>query len=144
MKYQKINDTKYYGLDTIIENYGNFKKGCKSNNKILEKHELTNQNYLYARYTNDEWQESDGSSKKVDKIFISKEWFDKKYTRDKKEIIDNTEIAPDIIKLKENEKFYDDNGNSVDIEVRGERHVDKCFFKVNDVSKGSIYQDYIM
>ena len=43
--------------------------------------------------------------------------------------------APPILELEDNEKFIDDNGKVLNIEVRGERHYKKCYFKVNDVSR---------
>ncbi|AUV58863.1 hypothetical protein [Bandra megavirus] len=45
-------------------------------------------------------------------------------------------MAPDIIDLKEKEKFHDDDGNIVNIETRGEREHDKCYFLVKDVAIG--------
>lgn len=58
--------------------------------------------------------------------------------------IDNDDIqdlydippAPDILELNDNEKFVDVNNNVLNIEVRGERNHNKCYFKVKDVSDG--------
>ena len=44
--------------------------------------------------------------------------------------------APDILYLLEDEMFKDSDGNVIDIEVRGERDHNKCFFKVKDIMKG--------
>jgi hypothetical protein len=44
--------------------------------------------------------------------------------------------APEILYLLEDEMFKDSNGNVIDIEVRGERDHNKCFFKVMDIMKG--------
>ena len=43
--------------------------------------------------------------------------------------------APPILKLEDNEKFKNINGLPLNIEVRGERHHKKCYFKVKDVSE---------
>jgi hypothetical protein len=59
----------------------------------------------------------------------------KKNNLDSKSEISYTEASPIII-LNDEEKFKDINGNSIDIEVRGEREYNKCYFKVKDVSKG--------
>lgn len=40
--------------------------------------------------------------------------------------------APPILKLKDEEKFKDAEGNVLNIEVRGERYVDKCYFKMKN------------
>lgn len=42
--------------------------------------------------------------------------------------------APDLLELKNCEKFVDCNNHVLDIEVRGQREPDKCYFKVKDVS----------
>lgn len=41
--------------------------------------------------------------------------------------------APDILEMADDEKLCDDEGNIYEIEVRGERSVDKCYFKASDV-----------
>jgi hypothetical protein len=43
--------------------------------------------------------------------------------------------APPILILEDHEKFRDVNGKPLEIEVRGERNVDKVYFKVHDVAK---------
>jgi len=45
------------------------------------------------------------------------------------------EFIPDILHIEDNEKFKDSNGNSLHIEVRGEREKNKAYFKVKDVSE---------
>ena len=68
---------------------------------------------------------------KWDKLFLSKNWIDKY-------LEDNTDVkeAPEIINLKDNEKFKDNDGTILEIETRGCREYDNCFFKVSDVAKG--------
>ena len=44
--------------------------------------------------------------------------------------------APEILELSKEEMFKDDNNNIIDIEVRGIREHNKCYFKVKDVSIG--------
>jgi hypothetical protein len=46
------------------------------------------------------------------------------------------EEAPTILVLDNEEKFKDKDGNIIEIEVRGERKYNKCYFKVKDVSNG--------
>lgn len=82
------------------------------------------------------WNISDGNSRKIDKIMILKDVFHRMFNEsgllEKEEI----KIAPDIIVLDDTEKFHDANGNALDIEVRGARKSDQCYFKVKDVSEG--------
>jgi hypothetical protein len=44
--------------------------------------------------------------------------------------------APEILYLLEDEMFKDSDGNIINIEVRGEREHNKCFFKVKDIMAG--------
>lgn len=44
------------------------------------------------------------------------------------------EAAPPVLRLSEEEMFKDAEGKPLDIEVRGERHPDRCYFRVKDVS----------
>ena len=53
-----------------------------------------------------------------------------------KELNDYVEEAPNILQLTNEEMFKDTNGNCINIEVRGEREHNKCYFKVKDVSIG--------
>jgi len=50
---------------------------------------------------------------------------------------DQTEIenAPPILELEDEEKFHDTDGNILEMETRGEKEVDKIFFRVRDVMK---------
>jgi hypothetical protein len=67
-----------------------------------------------------------------------------KSTIDTTNITDNIDIdglynippAPDILYLLKEEMFKDSNSNVIDIEVRGERDHNKCFFKVKDIMIG--------
>ena len=49
---------------------------------------------------------------------------------------EEVENAPPILYLDDGEKFHDADGNVIEIETRGERHEDKIYFKVKDVSVG--------
>jgi hypothetical protein len=138
MQIIKINKINYYKVDDIIIEYPNFKKGCKTISDMISKHKITDDDYIYAKLTKAKWVVADGKNKKFDKFFVTEEWFDENFGGEEEleEIKDDTEDAPSIIKLKENEKFFDNDGNIVEIEVRGERDIEKCYFKLEDISKG--------
>jgi hypothetical protein len=53
--------------------------------------------------------------------------------KEEKEVIEN---APPILELEDEEKFHDTDGNIIEIETRGEKEVDKIFFKVSDIANG--------
>ncbi|XWV26726.1 hypothetical protein QJ857_gp0329 [Tupanvirus soda lake] len=134
MKSYYISKRNYYLADDLMSNYPSFFRGCKNSRSITtRKDKLPKDKYIYARNVSNKWLESDGNSKKFDKLFISKKWFDENHADSKEDVI---EIAPKIIHLEDHEMFTDNNGNLIDIEVRGEREFDKCYFKVKDIMDG--------
>jgi hypothetical protein len=137
MKLIKINKINYYKVDDIIIEYSDFNKGCQTKTKIIDKHGLTEEDYIYAKLIEKKWIKTNGTNRKYDKFFVTKDWFDEKFgEKELEEIKDETEDAPSIIKLKDDEKFFDNDGNVVEIEVRGERDIEKCYFRVSDIGKG--------
>ena len=62
------------------------------------------------------------------------------YREDEEEVVEEeeqeVENAPPLLHLDDGEKFHDAGGNVIEIETRGERHEDKIYFKVKDVSVG--------
>ena len=66
-----FNNRKYYHIDSIIECYSNLNNGCRTKIDLVRRHEIPTSSWLHARFKNGEWIISDGSSTKVDKIFIS-------------------------------------------------------------------------
>lgn len=119
----------YYHVDNIIEKYRIFNKGCGYNSLIIKKYKLVcDDDYLYARLNKngDLWEPSNGKGKKVDELFIRKIWFRARFPteEDLEAITDYTEQAPPIIELKDNKKFYDDEGNFAEIEEAKEIQMD--------------------
>uniref|UniRef100_A0A6C0HX92 Bro-N domain-containing protein n=1 Tax=viral metagenome TaxID=1070528 RepID=A0A6C0HX92_9ZZZZ len=131
-----INDKQYILGDYLFNNAPIYSKGCRSSRDIISKKQIEAKNYIYARHKDNKWVITDGKSFKFDKIFFIKSFVDKipEFKNDE----NNNEIskAPSIITLKDEEKFTDNDGNIIEIETRGERAVDKIYFKVKDVSDG--------
>jgi len=132
----------------------------KTIRKIIERKNIPNTEYTYATTFKKQWRICDTSCKKG-KLLLNKNWcelniqLNQKITNDKKEIDiedniedddidnDNEEInvieileAPGILTLDDHEKFRDYDGKIIEIETRGEKHQDKIYFKVKDVSIG--------
>jgi hypothetical protein len=135
-----INNKEYIIGDYIYNNAPIYSKGCRSSRDIISKKQIEAKNYIYARNKDDKWTFSDGKSFKFDKIFFCKSFVDKiaelKQTEEIITDINNISKAPTIIILNHNEKFTDNDGNIIEIETRGERIVDKIYFKVKDLSDG--------
>lgn len=113
---------------------------------IIKKAKIPEGEYIYAYEKEKKWIRSK-QSYKVAKILIKKTWVDCNVPKLKIDILNknklteehDTEIniddlyeippAPEILELNDEEKFKDKDGNILEIEVRGERHFDKCYFK---------------
>lgn len=133
LKTTYLGNRNYYYCEDIYNVYPTFNPGNQAPNKVLKRHKLLKAHYTYARMVDGEWVHADGRSKKVDRLFISRRWFDANFAKNITNVIPK---APPIIDLENHEKFYDNDDNPIEIEVRGEREVGKCFFKVEDVAIG--------
>jgi len=133
----KINNITYYRIDIIQKSYPKLFKGCKTTKIFIDKHTIPENKYIYARKKDNKWVISDGNSRKFDKLFVSKKWFHEKFPDSNLDNQSDTiEMAPDIIELEDHEKFQDTDGNIIEIEVRGERRYNKCYFRLRDVAAG--------
>jgi len=134
-----VKGNEYYVGNELMETNETLFRGCQNSRQIIKKANLTKKEYTYAKQKDGKWKETDGLSLKFDKILISKKWVEKNVDipeEEEQEEEQEEEELPEIIELKKNEKFQDDEGNIIEIEVRGEREVDKCYFRVSDVADG--------
>jgi len=128
---------EFYLADDLFTHAKIFCKGSRNGRQLLDKHQIPEKDYMYARKDNDNnWIANDGDSKKFDKVLISKKYAEKYIPEFSKKAKYDIDMAPPILVLKKKEKFKDHNRNIIEIEVRGERFASKCFFKVKDVSDG--------
>ena len=136
-------NTTYILSDYILQNAPVFCKGCRSSRDLLRRKNITQDKYIFVRKNKktNEMTISDGSSPKVDRVFIIESYLQEipelNNTNTEQKIVDEKGIqrAPEIIYLKENEKFKDENGNSLDIETRGVRECNGIYFRVKDVER---------
>ena len=106
--------------------------GCQRSLKtIIEKKKIPKNMFLFVTYheKKKEWATYNNPPKKA-KLLIRKKWFLKNSNKE------SIKVAPEEIDLKESEKFRDKDGNTIEVEVRGDRDPDKCFFKAKDIAKG--------
>jgi len=141
MEQIKINKRSYYLSDKIINEAPVFAKGIRSGRDLIKKKNIDDKQYLYARLVDNKWIQCDGKSIKFDKVFIKKSYVESieeltKELNDELDNVDGIEKAPDVIELKDNEKFQDSNGNKLEIETRGTRDANGIYFKVKDVANG--------
>jgi len=94
----KITKRDYYLADDIFETAPIFTKGFRNARELIKKKNINEDNYIYATRKNDKWKETDGSSRKMDKIMLLKEWVENNVPEySKKEIKYDIEMAPKII-----------------------------------------------
>ena len=140
MEVVNYNNCEYICIDYVYNNAPIYSKTCRNGRDLIKKKNISE--FIYLRYKEDKWVLSDGKSMKYDKIFIKKDFINTITELNKSDkITDDTPEgrcigeAPCILDLEDNEKFKDVNGKCLNIEVRGERKHDNCFFKVKDVSE---------
>jgi hypothetical protein len=132
----------YYLADELKEYDPAYFKGCVSSRKIIDKINIQTDQYIFACKTQKGWEIKNKDYKKA-KLLMRKKYVDENIPKmipgiDKNEAnkMYDVEVAPDILELNDEEKFKDDDGNVIDVEVRGERNYDRCYFKVDDIAKG--------
>ena len=134
-----IDDIYYFLADDLFAHYPLFFKGCINSRAIIKKKNISEDDYVFLKYnkTTDEYIISDGKSRKCDKLYLSKEYVESNILNltNVDEVKYEYEYAPDILELKDEEKFRDNEGNIYEIETRGAREHDKIYFKVSDVEK---------
>jgi hypothetical protein len=138
METLNYNNITYIHSDYILENAPIYSKGSRGARNLIKNKDIKEDNFIYAKKQENEWVICNGKSTKFDKVFFKYDIIEQIPELNNKDIItdDNgIEKAPKIIYLTDNEKFQDNEGNVLEIETRGERNVNNCFFKVKDVSK---------
>lgn len=134
-----INGCQYVSCDYLLEYAPIYCKPSRNGRELIKRKNITQ--FIYARNQGDIWVQSDGSSKKYDKIFLPKEFLNtipelNRVDAAKVEDSNGIEEAPPIIILEDKEKFKNENGETIEIETRGTRNVDGIFFRVKDVAAG--------
>jgi hypothetical protein len=81
------------------------------------------------------WSKTKGTSYRTDRVLIETDIIEtiSEFNEDCK-LLQDIQIAPNIIHLNDNEKFKDEHGNLLEIETRGKRKYNEVFFKLDDVS----------
>ena len=131
--YININNIEYVHVDNILSKALVYSKGVRTGKELIKKHKIDKNNYIFGRLNKDnQWIQTEGKSLKYDKVLFTLSFVNT--INEMKE--EDISIAPPIIKLKDDEKFFDDEGNILEIEVRGSKEVNDIYFKVKDVAYG--------
>jgi hypothetical protein len=113
-------------------------KGCPRSRTIVENKKLQENDYIYAYIKDAVYIKSNKNYAKA-KLFLTQKWVENnipEMNQKNEEKIERFTYpeAPEILELDDNEKFKDEQGNVIEIEVRGERNQKNCYFKVTDIS----------
>ena len=131
-----INDNEYFNASDLHKLDPNYFYGCANNTRnIVKKNKIKDEYIFWAYKKKGEWVSSNKSYAKA-KLLLTKEWtYDNvpMFARNNKATYD-IEPAPPILELEDDEKLTDCDGNIMEIETRGEREVDECYFKVKDIA----------
>ncbi|AGC02433.1 hypothetical protein H012_gp015 [Acanthamoeba polyphaga moumouvirus] len=132
----KINKNYFYSSDELREKCPIFFKGYRSSWSLINAGIIGEDCYIFAKYENGIWTKSTSQSKKFNKVFLLDSWVEKNIPEFNESIEYEIAQAPDILRLKNKEKFKDEEGNIIDIEVRGNKNDSDCYFLVKDVASG--------
>ena len=153
----RIHERNYYLASYVKEKYPSLFKGVKNSmQKFIAKYKLNNgKEYIYARHNGEEYiKQKSQVSNKLDKLFLRHKWVrdnteELRANKSKDGAKSNTtrkELLHSIY-LEDDERLCDAEGNYIDVDVRGERHPEKIYFKVKDISVGfgmeSLYRSLI-
>ena len=137
-----FNNKEYYNAADVYKLEPYSFVGCsKTSRLIIIRKKLKEEDYVYARYDklSNSWISSDAMYR-LAKVLLTKTWvmsnlikFKKNKSEEDYKIEDM--IAPPIILLEDHEKFVNTDNNILEIEIRGEKFIDKIYFKVRDISE---------
>lgn len=144
----QLNGKTYIQADEIVRLHPDaFKEGKKKPRQILQFKRIPQDDYIFGSNVKTGWKISNEQNCKA-KLLITRTWLDEYLKSLSSPLIQEpvqeirramleSEIkdAPPILDLTEKEKFKDQNGKILEIEVRGERDEDGCFFRVKDVAR---------
>ena len=133
-----IDDINYYDAKDLYNYDKTYFYGCsKSVRLILTKKEIPTEMFEYASNSvKNGWgfyNKQNKISNKA-KLLLKEEWVINNVPKmvseeTLEEVKYDIEEAPPLLELTDDEKFKDDEGNILEIEVYGERNENKCYFK---------------
>ena len=134
------NGREVYDAKDLKEKFPVFYHGCADNTKsVAKKRSIPADVILYAIKTSTGWNSSTPDIRRSS-LLLDKIWVDENMPKFLEEGITTPSgktylPAPDVLELSDDEKLRDDEGNIYEIEVRGKRHVDTCYFRASDIER---------
>lgn len=132
-----INNDIYYHVDDIFNFNPSYFYGCGKNMRnILKRKKIDEDEYIFAYQKQGKWIVSNSNYPRAKILFTEEFVYDNipKFAKEKK-IAEDVQVAPPIIELEEHEYFKDNEGNILDVEIRGYREKEELYFNVKDIGK---------
>jgi hypothetical protein len=158
-----FNGSKVYDALFIKEKVPTYFMGCSATIlKVIEKKNIPVDKFRFASYSVKTGYKECSADYKSRRLLINAEWVEanvpgfgmatpapsaapqKTAHKPAAEEPTNTKSyppAPPMLELEDSEMFVDDSGKVIEIEVRGERHFDKIWFKARDVETMLLLSD---
>lgn len=141
-----FNSTRVYDALFLKERVPTFFTGCSATIlKIIEKKNIPHDQYFFAGYTEKSGYKACSPDYKARRLLIKEDWvhanvpgFGSTATPVTPPVVKPAKQyppAPSILFLTDEEKFRDEDGNVIEIEVRGERRHDAIWFKARHIEK---------
>lgn len=128
-----LNNKEYYNTKELLKNDPTYFYGCRNKvRNIIKKKKIKEEATHYGYKKGGVWIDSKKSYSKA-LLLLTCDWARNNIPS----MMRNNKIekAPEILELHDSEKLTDVDGNIMNIETRGEKHINKCYFLVKDVSR---------
>lgn len=136
-----VNGFRYYLGSELMTKAPIFSIKCKIPRDYRNQDVIPASECIFIKNVKGTWIVTDGKNKRYDVIAIKKDYVDNseiiQQELNEEQVYDSNGFrrAPKILTLEDDEKIYDNDGNFLEIEIRGEQETGKIYFKVNDISK---------
>jgi len=129
-----FDEHEYFEATYIKECHPDLFAHCKNNDHFLQKHNVPHKYYKYTTQGKDRKILPYETTCRKRYTFIRKDFIEKQLVPKKNAEILLPELPPKI-DLEEHEFFRDQNGEIVDVTIRGKRKPNEIFFKASDIGK---------
>lgn len=153
LKRFKIDERIYVLADELKQKrYPNFMISLRSTRQLIADFNIKEKYYLFATVEENDILKERSKEYKKAKVFLRTGWIKTRLPKDdtydyqawlkarrehknpETELANREKPIPLLI-VDEKEMFHDKDGNCLDIEMRGTRSADNCYFRLNDVAK---------
>lgn len=130
----QVGPYAYHDLRDIRKRYPLLHKKDRTTKKFIKAANIPDKHWMYVRLVKGVWVPSDGTSTRVDKVFIRMYFFNRRLLPSIP-VVPKYPPLPEEVVLDDEEKFHDADGNACYIKVVGKRDENQIRFCVDDVAE---------